>query len=53
MYTVKARLASNPNIHGKVMRAFWSNTKDIAQSVRPKISNTEQWLEFLDFKKSP
>lgn len=50
MHTVKACLASNPDIHGKVMRAFWGNTKDIAQSVRPKIANTEQWLEFLDFK---
>lgn len=52
MHTVIARLASNPDIHSKVMCAFWGNTKDTAQSVRPKIANTEQWLEFLDFKKS-
>lgn len=52
MHVLNARLASNPDIHKKVMHAFWGYRKEIAQNVRPKIANTEQWLEFLDFKKS-
>jgi hypothetical protein len=51
MQTVIVRLASHPEIHTKVMRAYWGHGKDISQSVRPKIANTEQWLEFLEKNK--
>jgi len=37
---------NSANIHESVMRAFWGNRKEIPQTVRPKIENTEQWLDF-------
>ncbi|SEL62791.1 hypothetical protein [Nitrosovibrio tenuis] len=50
MQTVIARPPSATKhsvIHRAVMRAFWGNGKDISQSVRPKIENTKQWLQYL------
>jgi hypothetical protein len=50
MQTVVARSPTikQPDIHKAVMHAFWGHGKDIPQSVRPKVANTEQWLEFLE-----
>lgn len=51
MYVVIARPASatkHSEIHEAVMHAFWGHGKDIPQSVRPKVDNTKQWLEYLE-----
>jgi hypothetical protein len=52
MQTVRMKSFEQPEIHGKVMHAFWGNGKDISRNVRAKIENTEQWLEFLEMTKS-
>jgi len=39
------------DIHGDVMRSFWGNKKDIPLNVRQKAQNTEQWLEFLEYRR--
>ena len=52
MQTVRVESFKQPEIHGKVMHAFWGNEKDISRSVRAKIENTEQWLEYLEMTKS-
>lgn len=41
---------NSPNIHAEVMSAFWGNKKDISISARQKAHNTEQWLEFLQYR---
>lgn len=41
---------SAPDIHRTVMTAFWGNNKDLPVTVRQKVANTEQWLEFLESK---
>lgn len=40
----------SPDIHAEVMRAFWGNAKDISLSARQKARNTEQWLDFLQYR---
>lgn len=40
-----------PNIHQAVMAAFWGNNKDLPVAVREKVTNTEQWLEFLHHRR--
>jgi hypothetical protein len=40
----------SPAIHNEVMRAFWKNSKDISLDARQKAQNTEQWLEFLEYR---
>jgi len=37
-----------PNIHRSTMSAFWGNNKDLPVLARQKVTNTEQWLEFLE-----
>jgi hypothetical protein len=41
----------SPDIHGDVMRAFWKNAKDISIGARQKAHNTEQWLEFVEYRR--
>ncbi len=41
----------SPDIHGEVMRAFWGNRKDISLSARQKAQNTEQWLDFIEYRR--
>ena len=39
------------NIMEQILSSFWGHNKDIPLSVQKKISNTEQWLNFLKIKK--
>jgi len=52
LLTVRVYLFDNdsPDIHGEVMRAFWGNRKDISISARQKAKNTEQWLEYIEYR---
>ena len=35
------------DIRGYILRSFWKHNKDISKSIRMKIDNTEQYLQFL------
>jgi hypothetical protein len=39
------------NIMKQILSSFWGHNKDIPLSVQNKISNTEQWLNFIKIKK--